>query len=235
MNQAATPPLTTRRSQFARGAQKMLPLLLGVAPFGMIYGVLARQVGLTPAAAQSMSSILFAGSSQFIATQMLQQHVPTLVLIIALFVVNLRHMLYSASIAPYLRRLSLGWKALLAYLMADEAYMIAVTHYQKEGSEGNQHWFFLGAGAILWTTWQISTAAGIFLGAVVPQSWELDFSLPLTFIALLVPILKNRADLAVALASGVIMLLVFSLPYKLGIIVAAMAGIALGMLLERRR
>lgn len=225
----------SRARQFWRGLQAIFPLLLGVVPFGMIYGVLARQSGIPLPAAQSMSFIVFAGSSQFIAAQLLQQAVPALVLVLTIFVVNLRHALYSASVAGFTRHLSPLWKAGLAYLLTDEAYAVAVLHYQKEGSRGFQHYFFLGAGVTLWVAWQASTAAGILLGAVIPAAWELDFALPLTFIALLVPALKDRAGVAAALVGGIAAVLAFSLPYKLGILAAAMAGIIAGLLVEGDR
>jgi len=225
----------SRARQFWRGLRAIFPLLLGVAPFGMIYGVLARQSGIPLQAAQAMSFIVFAGSSQFIAAQMLQQAVPGVILVLTIFVVNLRHALYSASVAGYMRHLSPGWKAGLAYLLTDEAYAVAVLNYQKEGSRGFRHYYFLGAGLTLWICWQASTAAGILLGAVIPAAWELDFALPLTFIALLVPALKDRAGAAAALVGGVAAVLAFALPYKLGILAAALAGIIAGMLVEGNR
>lgn len=212
----------------------MLPILLGVIPFGMIYGAVARQSGISVAAAQSMSFIVFAGSSQFIAAQLIHQAVPGLVVVLTIFVVNLRHALYSASVAGSIRRLPPLWKAGLSYLLTDEAYAVAVTHYQQEGDAGNQHFYFLGAGLSLWTCWQISTAAGIFLGTVIPASWSLDFALPLTFIALVVPALRERGGIAAALVGGILALFTFSLPYKLGILVAALAGIGAGLLLEKK-
>lgn len=227
--------IETRRRQFWRGVRAVIPIFLGVFPFGMIYGVLARQAGLSASASQAMSSIVFAGSSQFITAQLLSQAVPGLVIILTIAVVNLRHALYSASVAGFVQHLPLGWKIGLSYLLTDEAYAVTITHYNREGCEGNQHWFFLGAGLGLWSCWQISTAVGVFLGAVIPSSWSLDFALPLTFIALVVPSLKDRAGVAAALVGGVVALLVFALPYKLGIIAAALAGIAAGMLVEGKR
>src|SRR5512136_1584816 len=110
------------RTEFLNGAKAELPILLGVLPFGMIYGVLALQAGLPPVLALAMSSIVFAGSSQFIGTQLMAQGAGGLVIVVTTFIVNLRHALYSASVAPYLGRLPLRWKMLLAYLLTDEAY-----------------------------------------------------------------------------------------------------------------
>ena len=98
----------------------------------------------------------------------------------------------------------------------------------------HRHWYFLGAGFTLWAAWQVSTAAGIFLGAQVPSRWSLDFTLALTFIALVFPALKDRAATAAALVAGVLAVLAFGLPYKLGLMVAAVAGIGVGLAVEAR-
>jgi predicted branched-subunit amino acid permease len=143
--------------------------------------------------------------------------------------------LYSASLAPYLASLSTRWKVLLSYLLTDEAYAPTVIHYEKEGITPFSHFFLLGAGLALWTDWQISTALGIFLGAAIPESWSLDFALPLTCIAMVVPVLKNRPAIAAALSAGVIALFAYALPYKLGLIVAALVGIIVGTILEGRK
>lgn len=209
--------------------------MIGVFPFGMIYGALALSAGLPPAAAQFMSSIVFAGSSQFAAAQLVQDAAPPLVIVATIAAVNLRHMLYSASLAPYIKHLSIRWKALLAYLLTDEAYAVTIVHYQEQGITASGHWFYLGAGLALWTTWQTSSAVGIFLGAALPASWPLDFALPLTFIALVVPALKDRPAAGAALSAGVASLFAYALPFKLGFLVAGLIGILVGLYLEGRR
>lgn len=212
-----------------------LPLVLGVIPFGMIYGVLALEAGLTTSQAQGMSSIIFAGSSQFIATQLIKGAAPGAIIVLNILVINLRHTLYSASLAPYLKHLPLGWKILLSYLLTDEAYAPIISNYEEPGEVAQKHWFFLGSGLCLWTSWQLSTAAGIILGAIVPESWSLDFTLSLTFIALVVPRLRDRASLTCALVAGGAALVGFCLPYKLGILAASMGGILAGTVLEGRK
>jgi 4-azaleucine resistance transporter AzlC len=220
---------------FWAGVQAEIPLLIGVFPFGLIYGALALNAGLSNSAAQMMSSIVFAGSAQFITAQLVHESAPGFVIVLTIAVVNLRHMLYSASLAPYLATLSTRWKALLSYLLTDEAYAPTILNYEKEGITPHAHWFLLGAGCSLWITWQISTALGIFLGAAIPEAWSLDFALPLTFIAMVVPVLKQRAAIAAALSAGVVALITFALPYKLGLILAALVGILVGTILEGKK
>ena len=216
----------------------------------MIYGVLALAAGIPPGTTQAMSSIVFAGSSQVVITQLVGQNTPSLVIVLTAAVINLRHLLYSASVAPYLRRLSSSWKLLLAYLLTDEAYAVSIVHFQEEtppttsddesfevnqkepAKSQNLHWYLLGAGLALWSTWQLSTAAGILLGAIIPTSWSLDFTLALTFIALVVPYLRDKPSVLAALVSGFTAIIAFHSPYKLGILVAAMAGIMVGVFSE---
>ncbi len=234
------------RAEFVAGVKAEAPLMLGVLPFGLIYGALALQAGISAGAALAMSSIVLAGSAQFVGTQLFSVAAPGPIILLTTFVVNLRHLLYSASLAPYVTRLRPAWKALLAYLLTDEAYAVAVTHYQETQSGGRavaqsrnditsdyRHWFFLGAGLTLWVTWQVSTAVGIFLGARIPASLHLEFALPLTFMALVRPAITDRATSAAALTAGVIAVLADGLTLRLGIIVAAVCGITAGLLAER--
>ncbi|MDR3575492.1 MAG: AzlC family ABC transporter permease [Anaerolineaceae bacterium] len=226
---------STPKKEFWNGVRDELPILLGVIPFGMIFGALAIKSHLTTAAAQAMSSIIFAGSAQFIAAQLVGVGASTVVVIVVVFVVNLRHVLYSASLAPHLKHLNLSWKMLLSYLMTDEAYVVTITHYNQDSDPTHKHWYFFGAGLTLWSTWQVSTALGIFIGAQMPQSWPLGFALPLTFIALVVPALKDRASVAAAVIAALVGLLAVNFPYKTGLLLAALIGILTGLWIESRQ
>lgn len=221
---------------FLAGVKAELPILVGVLPFGLIYGVVAIGAGIPPLAAQAMSAVLFAGSAQFLTAQLYGLGTPAIVIILAVAIINLRHMLYSASISAYTQRLKRLWKWLLAYLLTDEAYAVTILYYQRApvSSRDRRHWFFLGAGLALWSAWQASTAVGLFLGGQVPSSWSLDFTLALTFIALMMPHLKDLPSLAAACASGALAVIAFALPFKLGLLFASLVGIALGMWLEMR-
>jgi len=231
--------MPSARSEFLSGVRAELPILLGVIPFGLIYGVLALDAGIPPSLALAMSSIVFAGSSQFIGAQLVKSGALGVVIVTTTLVVNLRHMLYSASVAPRVKHLSARWKWLLAYLLTDEAYAVAITRYAQsselETHASNAHWYFFGAGITLWATWQVSSVLGIFLGAQVPDSWSLDFAVPLTFTALVAPALKDRPSIAAAVSAGAVAVAAYRLPYRLGLIAAALAGILVGLWLESRR
>lgn len=224
-----------RLQHFLSGIRDELPILVGVIPFGMIYGIQAMAAGLSSLDAQAMSSVVFAGSSQFMIIQLLSAQTPYVVIVLTGFVINLRHALYSASLAPHLRHLPPGWKMLLAYLLTDEAYAVSINAYQRTQDNHYTHWHLLGAGLALWTSWQISTAVGIFLGAQVPRDWGLDVTLALTFIALVVPALKDRPGVLAAVTAAVAALLFHGLPYQLGLIVASLLGISAGLWAESRQ
>ncbi|MBI5110152.1 MAG: AzlC family ABC transporter permease [Rhodocyclales bacterium] len=222
--------MSSRRA-FLLGLRSVLPLLLGVAPFGVIYGVIALQSGIPAPAAMLMSSIVFAGSAQFLLAQLVGAGAPLLLSAGAVGLINLRHALYSASVAPLLAHLPRRWKLLLAYLLTDEAYAAAIPHLLPAAGEPPSlmpHWILFGSGFGLWAGWQAATLAGVVVGAQLPSGLGLDFALPLTFIAIVVPMISSRALLGAALAAGAVAVLLAALPYKLGLFVAALAGLLVG-------
>jgi 4-azaleucine resistance transporter AzlC len=217
--------------EFWRGLLATLPLAPGVVAFGLLYGVMARQVGFSPWEAWAMSLIVHAGSAQFTALGMWQV-ANAIPIILTTLVINLRHMLMGASVAPYLRGLSPLWKALLALWMSDESYALAIAEYERgHGS----HRYFLGANVGIYLTWPTSGLVGALLGAAIPDPsrYGLDLVFPLAFLGLLTAFLKDRIGIAVAIVAGGLALLgTFLLPGKWAIIVAGLLGSVLGLLLE---
>lgn len=227
------PTSIPRRQAFLDGVGDQLPILLGVIPFGLIFGALALSQGISPVAAQGFSLFVFAGSAQFIAAQLIGAQTPPLIIVLTIFIVNLRHALYSATLAPYLEKLSDLWRLVLGWLLTDEAFATTAVRFRRVGSDGG-HFYLLGTGLTLWFSWQVSTAIGILLGARIPSSWNLEFALPLTFIALIAPTLASRPAWAAAGSAGITALALDGLPYKLGLLVAALVGVVVGVLVELR-
>lgn len=212
----------------------MAPLAIGSVPFGLIYGVLAVKAGIAPELAIAISTIVFAGSAQFMITQLVAAGTPALLIVASVFTINLRHALYSADLARQLSHLSPAWKAALAYLLTDEAYAAALARFRDDRSPQWRHWHLFGAGFGLWTVWQLASIAGVMLGGAIPAGWSLEFAGTLTFIAIVVPLLRDRAACAAMLAAGVVAVAAHALPYKLAIMLAALAGIAAGFAVEPR-
>ena len=224
-----------RAEAFMVGVRALLPMHLGVMPFGVIYGVVALQSGIHPWAAIAMSSVVFAGSAQFLLAQLLGAGAPFILAASAVGLINLRHALYSASVAPVLAHLSMRWKMVLAYFLTDEAYAAAIPHLLSPQRSPFAHWILLGAGFALWAGWQLATIAGVLLGAQLPTDWGLDFALPLTFIAIVVPMLTDRARMAAAVVAGLAAVWLAGLPWKIGLFGAALAGMLAGYGMSRRR
>ncbi len=223
--------------EFVFGIRDTVPLMIGAIPFGILFGVVALTAHLPWWATQAMSVFVFAGSAQFIAAGMLTAGVAYPVIVLTTFIVNLRHALYSASVAEYVRGLPHAWRAFLAFAMTDESYVVAILHYRDSARDGLvslKHWYFLGANLGLFVPWQIATAVGFTLGNALgdPLALGLDFVFPIACVAMLIPQLKSRIDLTSALVAAVAVIVMLGLPSKLGLLLAIAAGIFVGVGLE---
>lgn len=225
-----------RLDEFLAGCRDEAPLQLGVIPFGMLYGIGALAVGMPVWLAQLTSMLVFAGAAQLVIVQMLGAAAGALPIGLTAVLLNLRHMLYSASVAEHVRHLPRRWRVLLAYLLTDEAYAVAILRYARPAGPGPdlRHWYFLGCGLTLWGCWQLSTALGIAFGARIPPEWDIDFAVPLTFIALLTLLVKERAGQAAALVAALAVLALAALPYRLGLVLAIVLGLLAGAAVARR-
>ena len=209
-------------------------MITSVAPFGMLFGALGLASGIPTGMTEGMSLVVFAGSAQLVGIQLITGGASEVVLLLTTLVINLRHVLYGLSLAPHMRGLSRRWKWLLAYFMTDETYAVAISRYNLDIADPppNLHWFYLGSGLTLWSSWQISTIIGLIFGSQIPASWGLDFAVAVTFIALVVPAIVDKAAVLAALVGGGMAVLLVGLPLKLGIVAAAMVGILAGMAVD---
>ncbi|WP_404440766.1 AzlC family ABC transporter permease [Stutzerimonas chloritidismutans] len=226
----------SRLQEFLHGCRDILPLIVGAVPFGVIFGTLSIGAGLSTWQTIGMSALVFAGSAQFIAVTLITGGVGAAVVLLTTFVVNLRHALYSAALQPFVRHLSSRWRVPLAFWLTDEAFAVIQHRYAREDSSPYKHWFFLGAALTMYLSWQLATLAGIAFGQAVPNvaSWGLDFAMIATFIGIAVPMMRTRPQVVSALVAAAVALLTWDMPYKLGLIAAALAGIVVGVWLEQR-
>ncbi|UTF55755.1 AzlC family ABC transporter permease [Natronosalvus rutilus] len=221
------------RTDFVDGLRACAPLMLGMVPFAIITGVTAVNVGISPILAVAMSVVVFAGAAQLAAIDLIGQSAPIVVVVFTAIIVNLRFMMYSASIAPYLSRYSTLSKWFSAYVLTDLAYALSVTEFaETTPDERSRKWFYLGTAMMLWITWQVGTVVGVLLGANVPAGLSLEFAIPLTFMALLFPVLKGRPTAITALVAGFFAVITDPLPFNLGLVVAAGIGILVGVTVE---
>lgn len=226
-----------RFSEFRAGSKATIPMMVGAAPFGLIFGALAvsGEAALSPAATMGMSLFVFAGSAQFIGLGLHAQGIAPPFIVFTTFVVNLRHALYAASLAPYLRHLGQRWLLPLGFWLTDETYAVVISRFQTDGKVERGHWFYLGSALPFYLNWQICTVIGISAGQQLGDAanWGLDFAMTATFIGILAPMVKSRPMLACALIAAIVSLATAGLPNRLGYMIGGGAGIAAGLLLER--
>ena len=217
-------------NEFVSGLKDGLPLQIGVIPFGIVFGIVGLEVGLSPLQTFLMSSILFGGASQIVFTQLHATATPFAVLVATVSAVNLRHLLYGMVMSEYLRHLPLKWRLALGYLLTDEAFAVSHQRYTQRPTSDFMHYHLLGSGLMLWFCWQVSTAIGILSGPTIPESFQLGFAIPLTFIAVIIPSLTHFPAIFSAISAGLAALIFQFLPFNLWLIVAAFCGIMAGTL-----
>lgn len=224
----------SRRAEFMAGARNISPLLIGSIPFAIIYGALAITSGLSPLAAAAMSIFVFAGSAQFVAVGMVAAGETLWLIILTTLIVNLRHVLYAATLAPHMRHLRQRWLLPLGYCLTDENFMVAIQRYNRNDGSPNKHWYHLGTVVPMFINWQVCTLVGLWAGRAIPNpaAWGLDFAFPATFIGMLVPLITSRSVSACVLSAAIAAILFYSLPNHLGLIIAAVSGVAAGMIVE---
>lgn len=230
-------PAPTVRAAFVRGVRDVLPVVIGVVPFGLIVGVSAVAAGLTTADTLASSLLVFAGASQLAMIDLLGQDAPWLVAVLTAAVINVRMVMYSASLAPWFASLPVGRRAGAAYFLTDQSFALAVTRYTttETTTPRSRLAYYLGTAIPLWANWQVMTVVGALAGAAVPEDVPLAATIPLVFLALLVPAVSDRPTLGAALVGGGVAVAAAPLPANLGLVVGALAGIAAGVVLDRRR
>ncbi len=212
----------------------MLPIILGGVPFGLIAGVAASSIDLTPLAASGVSALIFAGAAQLATFDLIKDGAPPAVVILTAVLINLRFALYSATIAPIFRETSRPLRLLCAYLLTDQAFALSSAHNAKhKPSTKDQVIYYLGAASSLWCVWVTTTFIGASIGASLPPAWPLGFAVPLCFIAIVTPAIKDRTQLLCALITGGCSWALVGAPHKLGIIISILIGVGAGALLDR--
>ena len=225
----------SRRSEFWRGVRDTLPLVIGAIPFGIIFGTLSSKTGLSAAGTIGMSLFVFAGSSQFIATGLVGAGTAWPMIVLTTFVVNFRHLLYTATLLPNLKQLPKIWQVILAFGLTDETFAVAIGRWRHADESPHKHWYQLGSMLFMYTNWNICTIIGLVAGRMLSGigGWGLDFAMVAAFIGMVLPYLKNKPNYTCVLVAGLCALAFNGLPHKLGLIAATLIGICAGVLVER--
>ena len=224
--------MNDRLKTLSRGIIDVSPLMIPVVPFGIIFGVIGMELGLSAYLTFGMSIIIFGGASQIVLLQLFSGGASSLVAITSVGAVNSRHLLYGAVFSEYLSHLKLTWKLILSYVLIDQAFAVSNTYFKKNKENQFKHYHLLGAGFTCWTVWQISTVLGIVLGSVIPEELGLSFTISLTFLALLINDFRKFKNIIVMLVSGIVATIGYNtIPFQAYIIIAAIAALLIATLL----
>lgn len=213
---------------FREGFVEMLPVAISLLPFGAVCGVGAAAAGAGWLGSLGLSALVFSGSAQIVATQLLVANAPLAVIVLTAAILGLRLLMYSAAMAPLVRPLSRRWQRAIAFALSDQLFAAAVTRFARDDDRLGAARHFAGCGACLWITWQAACMAGFLAGNVIPAAWSLDFAVPLCFLALVAPLFRDAPAVLAAVAAGIAVLALAHLPMKLDLIAAGLIGIAMG-------
>ena len=227
--------MQTPARQLWLGALETLPLVVAAFPFGIVFGAMAHANGLSFAVSVGMSSLVFAGASQFIAVTLIASAAIIPVIVVTVFVVNLRQMLYSANLMHHVEHWPQPLRAALAFFLTDETFAAVTDRNNRHPGEPGLRWFYAGSAGFMYSFWQISTVLGYTLGERMPglANWGLDVAMIVAFIGIVVPALKRRADWGCAAVAFFSALVTYSWPYQLGLLFSSLLAIAVGMLMSR--
>ena len=220
-------------ADFRDGARDVAPVVGIVLPYGLVVGATAVAAGFSTGQAVVFSGLVNAGAAQLAAIGLLDADAPLLVAVFTALVINLRLVMYSASLAPYLDEEPLPWRAAIAHLVIDPTYAMGVIAFDDDGDR-NRRWYFLGLGLPLLLSWMLATGIGAVVGARLPEWLPLSFAIPMVFLALLVQALGGRATVAAALVGALVAVVGAGLPYNLGLMAGAVAGILAGLAVHGR-
>ncbi len=214
------------------GAKSVAPFLAGTIPFGMVTGIATKAAGLSAEASIAMTLMVFAGTAQISALPLLSAGAPVLVILLTAFIVNLRFVIYSATVAPYFKHLPLRWRLLIGYFVTDTGFAMFMRRIEGRADWPQRHWFFLGGGMLLALVWCLSAVLGVLAGTQVPPAWRLEFAATLGILALVAPVVRSRGEFAAAIIGGGVALAASGMPMKLGLVLGAVCGIVAGALLD---
>ena len=227
--------MSSNLKTFLKGIRDVSPLMIPVVPFGLIFGILAIDIGFSPLATMGMSLIIFGGASQIILLQLFSGGASSLVIISSVGAVNSRHLLYGAVVSEHVSDLKLIWKIIISYFLIDQAFAVS-NEYFKKNKEKNKYFHLIGGGFTCWVIWQSTTFLGIVLGAAIPEKLGLSFAVPLTFLAILINDFRKIINIIVIIVSGLVALFGFNyIPYKAYVIVAAFAGLLTALIIIKFR
>ena len=229
--------IPTRRSELLAGIKATLPLVVGILPFGAIFGAVAMTGALTASGTVGMSAFVFAGTAQMVGIELLSGGSSLAVILLATLIINMRLVFYSAALGWYTKHLPQRWLVPLAALLTDQTFVVVMERFQQSDASPFKHWYFLGSAAFMYVGWQVSTWIGMVAGQSIPnpRALGLDFAASVTFIAMVIPMIRNRPALVAVVVASAVSILAHGLPYQMGLLVATLLGMLAGYLVHTLR
>ena len=222
--------ITTPKSAYLKGIADGAPFILVIVPFATLFGLIATEAGLSVFETLAFSIVVIAGAAQFTALQLLQEEAPTIIVLASALAVNLRMAMYSASLTPWIGGAPLWQRAFAAYLTVDQSYVVSIAQFERapEMTMPQRIAYFFGSVTPVVPLWYLFTFLGALLGAQVPDTWALDFAIPITFLAMIAPMFRSLAHVVATFVAVAVSLIVVDVPYSLGLIIAGIAGMIAG-------
>jgi len=236
MPAAEIEPCRSRLFSFFTGARDTLPLIIAAVPFAIVYGALAVTQGLSESLIMSMSLFVFAGSAQFIAVTLIASSAAVPVILLTVFIVNLRHMLYAASFMQQVEKLAHWIRIPMAFWLTDETFAVASNRIRWKPQAAGFSDYYLGSCIAMYCNWIFCTWLGMTLGQQIPDmtNWGLDVAMVVAFIGIIVPLLNHRAHWACAICALIAAILTFHWPHQSGLLFSSLLAIGVGLLVEAR-
>lgn len=223
----------TRRIGLIDGSRAVAPLLLAIVPFGMVLGVTAAASVVGGRFGIASSIVMFAGAAQLVTVQLIDGGTSLVVVTVTALIVNVRHAMYSAALAPHFSEFPRGWRIFLPYLLTDQAFAVSSLRFETTADPVYKRWFYTGCASTLWICWQAATVVGVVLGAQIPESLGLGFAIPLVFLVLMLPLVRTRPGLVAGVVGGVVAVAAHGVPYSLGLVIGALSGVAAAVAVAR--
>jgi 4-azaleucine resistance transporter AzlC len=236
------PPLTdgTPAPDVTASRRRLVTESIGIAVsamgFGFVYGLAARDAGFSPLEAMAMSTIVFAGAAQFAAVGYVVGGLPWVGIILLTALLNARHLLYSASLSPWLRDVPRPRRAVMAHLLTDEAFALTIAHFRRLG-RADERGFWIAAVGATFIPWNLATLAGVLVGGSIPDPnrFGVDVIFPAAMIGLAVGLITGRRELVAAIAgAGVGVVAALLVSPAVGIVAGGVLGPAIGLLVPAR-
>lgn len=222
-------------SQFKNGFNAVVPIIPGIIPFGAVMGSAFAEANLNSWQAMLMNTTVYAGAAQLATVDLMRMNAAVLVVVVTGLIINLRFLLYSAAMSPFLKDSTPLVKFMCAFTLTDQSYAAMTGSQDKFQTNAEAVQFYLGTAACMFVAWHGSVIGGFIFGNFAPASLSLDFAIPLSFVALLIPTLKRNDHKVVALFSSILSLCLSGLPLRTGLMVTALLSIALAWLIIQKR